>query len=146
MFFIRRYVVSFCHKFHLCLLYFLDGCNPPFDSIAGGCYYYSGGSFVASYNEAENDCQIVGGYLAMIKSGDENRAILDNYLIASSKFNFHTLGMVLHSVITEVESSTSSTRQSFDKATDVKANKPFGILYNSLRLIRLFSKINTIEE
>ena len=69
---------------------FSDACTPPFESVENECYFYSGGLFVASYQDAENFCQGIGGNLAIITSGDENRAVIDNYLFPNSKLTLST--------------------------------------------------------
>ena len=49
------------------------------------CYFYSGDVdiFVSSYEAATNFCWQEGGNLATVKSGEENRAILEHFLSPS---------------------------------------------------------------
>ena len=60
-----------------------DCCAPPFASAADGCYFYSGsaGILVTSRDAANEICQSLGGNLAMVTHGEENRAIIDTLLI-----------------------------------------------------------------
>ena len=68
------------------IIFFSDACTPPFESVENEFYFYSSGYFVASYNDADKFCQGIGWNLAIITSGDENRAVADNYLFPNSKF------------------------------------------------------------
>ena len=60
-----------------------DCCTPPFTSVEDGCYFYSGsaGILVTSKDAANEICLSLGGHLAMVKHGEENRAIVDTLLI-----------------------------------------------------------------
>ena len=59
---------------------------PPFKALEDGCYLYSDGIFVVLYDDANNLCHNHGRYLAMIKSGDENRVVIENYLTPNSGY------------------------------------------------------------
>ena len=70
---------------------FVDTCTPPYESVGDGCYFYYGGLFVASFSDANTVCHGLGGYLSMIKSGDENRAVIDNFLLQNSNYFYFVL-------------------------------------------------------
>ena len=65
---------------HLIFSVSTDACDPPFEMIEGGCYYCNPDLFVSSYDTATEFCADQGGVMAVVKSGNENRAIIQNLL------------------------------------------------------------------
>ena len=61
------------------------GCDPPFEEVEGICYYYNSALYVDSYIVAQQQCQEREAHLAIVKSGEENRAIIENLLVQNSK-------------------------------------------------------------
>ena len=53
--------------------------------MEGGCYYYNPEIYIQSYDAAEDFCQGLNGHVATVKSGDENRAIVENLLVDRGK-------------------------------------------------------------
>ena len=62
-----------------------EACDDGFVEIHEGCYLYNEDVFVQSYDSASQICQDRGGYLAVVKAGDENRGIVDVLLTPSGK-------------------------------------------------------------
>ena len=64
-------------------------CTLPFQSVAGGCYYYSfeTGVIVDSYQAAEDLCNEHGGHLAVVDTEDKNTAIKECFFGAGGKQN-----------------------------------------------------------
>ena len=54
--------------------------------IEGGCYFFNPDIFTQSYDSANEFCQGMGSYLAVVKSGDENRGIIDVLLTPNGKW------------------------------------------------------------
>ncbi len=84
------FVFPFAVWFAVCKIieHFADSqCTDPFEAVGGSCYVYSGdvGVFVPSYSAALGVCGSLGGYLAMVKRGEENRAVLDTFLLPASE-------------------------------------------------------------
>ena len=48
--------------------------------VHGGCYYFNEGMFIESYDYANQICNNMDSYLAVVTSGDENRGIVDEML------------------------------------------------------------------
>ena len=62
-------------------------CTPPFEAVAGGCYFYSSdlGFTVDSHEAAESICEGEGGHLAYVQTGDENTAVIDYFFGTSGE-------------------------------------------------------------
>ena len=69
----------------LIIILCLDACEEPFVEIEGGCYFCNPELFTQSHDSANEFCQGMGGYLAVVKSGDENRGIIDVLLTPNGK-------------------------------------------------------------
>ena len=70
----------------LVLILCLDACEEPFLEIEGGCYFFNPDLFTQSHDSANEFCQGMGSYLAVVKSGDENRGIIDVLLTPNGKW------------------------------------------------------------
>ena len=81
------YVSYYGHsKFGLLVLILcLDACEEPFVEVDGGCYFCNPELFTQSYDSASEFCQGMGSYLAVVKSGEENRGIIDVLLTPNGK-------------------------------------------------------------
>ena len=58
----------------------VGACDPPFVIVHDGCFYFNEGMFIESYDYANQICNNMGSHLAVVKSGDENRGVVDELL------------------------------------------------------------------